>query len=158
MTDAAARGRAHLEGLLGRAEKIVRVSPSDTLVLMGVSDASDPQEFAPIMQLLDEQGIEASGVLVLGQGLTLDSIDMNELHQAWMASRQAEEGTEIKVIGHSEVSPVPVSCPRCMDKIPVPVTVVIGDDGKRMHARSSVDQTDLAVHELVCPGEGTAEV
>lgn len=157
MTDTS-RGRAHLEQLLNRAEKVVRVSPVDTIVLMGVADVQHAEEFAPLAGLLQQEGIEAAGVLVLGEGVDLDSVDMTELTRAYLATAEAVEGSEFRIIGRVELTNLTVPCPRCSDVLPIPVHVMVGDDGSRMMARAVAEQTDLDLHGMVCAGQSTTDV
>lgn len=145
------RGRAHLEKLLGHAEEVVRVSPADVLVLIGVDDSDGAAPFGPLLGLLNEAGIEAAGVVALTKGMTVDSIDMPELVRMYELAGTVEQGADARESASIGID-VPVACTRCAETISVTVSVRIADDGEQMVARATASQTDLGLHQVLCTG------
>lgn len=145
------RGRAHLETLLGRAEKVVRLSPADLLVLTGV-DEQDHEQMQSLVGLLDQEGVEARGVVILGPGQDVDSIDMEELRRLDELSEEVEAGQ--KLIGESSLQglSMTVKCPRCTEPLQLSITASVQDTGDRLVPGASVDGRDLELHGMVCSG------
>jgi hypothetical protein len=145
------RGRAHLEDLLGNAEKVVRLSPADLLVLTGVSD-SDAETMTALVDLLNDEGVEARGLVILGPGQDVDSIDMEELRRLDELSDEIEPGQ--KVVGETSLDGLTMSvkCPRCTEPLQLSITASVQDTGDRLTAGASVDSRDLELHGMVCPG------
>ncbi len=145
------RGRAHLEDLLGRAEKVVRLSPADLLVMTGVSD-DDAEMMGQVVELLNDEGVEARGLVVLGPGQDIDSIDMEELRRLDELSEEIEPGQQ--VVGQTSLDGLTMSvkCPRCTEPLQLSITASIQDTGERLVAGAAVDGRDLELHGMVCTG------
>jgi hypothetical protein len=126
------RGRAHLEKLLGRAEKVVRLSPADVIVLTGIPGEGG-DDMSQLLSLFEQFEIEARGLIVLGPGM--------------------EEGETVDGSTSVEGLSLPVQCPRCNEMVVLTISASIQDTGKRMVGGASVDDRDLELHAMVCPGK-----
>jgi hypothetical protein len=148
----AKRGRAHLEKLLGKAEKVVRLSPADLIVLTGV-DTQDDTKMEPLLNLLDEEGVEVRGLVLLGPGMDIDSIDLEELRRLDELSDEVDEGE--RVVGETSMEglTLTVKCPRCGEPLQMSITASIQDTGQRLVGGASVDSRDLELHGMVCTGQ-----
>jgi hypothetical protein len=146
------KGRALLERLLGSVEDVVRVSPADVLVVTGVQD-DDTEMMERLPELLEQFGVEARGVILLGVGMDVNSIDLEELVALDRMADEVEEGQT--VVGHTSIDglTVPVRCPRCEQPIDMSVTASVQDTGTRLIGGASVDGRDLELHAMVCPGK-----
>lgn len=145
------RGRAHLEALLGKAEKVVRVSPADVIVLTGV-DTERAGEMGDILSFFNQFGIEARGVVILGEGMDLDSIDVEELIRMDQLADEVDEGGVVTGNTSIEGLSIGVRCPRCDDVVSMEVTASIQDTGDRLVGGASVDDRDLELHGMMCAG------
>ncbi len=148
------RGRAHLEALLGRAEQVVRITPDDILVLTGVSGDVDPQEFDPLLDLLDEAGVEMRGFVLLGAGKTIESIDPRELVRLDELAKETADGQPVDACVAEKALTLSVRCPRCNEELPVTVNAVVASAGGRLRASATADERELSFHDLLCRSEG----
>jgi hypothetical protein len=146
------RGRAHLEKLLGRAEKVVRLSPADVIVLTGIPGEGG-DDMSQLLSLFEQFEIEARGLIVLGPGMDIDSIDMEELIRMDALTEEVEEGETVDGSTSVEGLSLPVQCPRCNEMVVLTISASIQDTGKRMVGGASVDDRDLELHAMVCPGK-----
>lgn len=151
------RGRAHLEQLLGRAEKVVRITPADVLVLVGVND-TEAEAFDGMLEMLHEAGVTARGLVMLGSGADVDSIDMEELRLQDELAGQTDEGATVRGSTTRGVMAT-VQCPRgCGTLIPVTLDVHVIDDGEYLRVRSTGENFEVGQHALVCAGEEASDV
>lgn len=144
-----ARGRAHLEALLGGFERVVRVTPDDVLVLTGFSEA-DIAERAPddIATGLSALGVQHRGVIVAAPGADLDSIDMTALHAMDLIAADTPVGEDVPGVLRTGFE-VELPCPRCGQELPLRVVLVVTDD---LRTAAATEQAELSAHALSCPG------
>lgn len=145
------RGQAHLEDLLGNAEKVVRLSPADLLVLTGVTDA-DAETMGALLDLLEGEGVQTRGLVFLGPGQDIDSINMDELRRLDELSEEVEVGEKVVNQTSLDALTVSVKCPRCEEPLQMSLTASVQDTGQRLVAGASVDDRDLELHGMVCTG------
>lgn len=129
----------------------MRLSPADLLVLTGIDDR-DTERLDPLIDLLNQEGIQARGMVILGPGQDVDSIDLDELRRLDELSEEVEPGQ--KVIGETSLEGLTMSvkCPRCTQTLQLSITASIQDTGDRLVAGASVDGRDLELHGMVCSG------
>lgn len=145
-------GRARLNELLNKAERVVRLTPADVLVLTGIKDPTgiDP---GAALAVFEDAGIEARGLILLGEGMDVESIDVEELLRLDALTDEVEEGQPVVGSTSAEGLEIQVACPRCTDLIKMTISASIQDTGDRMVGGASVDNRDLELHGMVCPGE-----
>jgi hypothetical protein len=151
------RGRAHLERLLDKTEKVVRLTPADVIVLIGLPDfeKADPER---LMQAFEDQGIEARGLIALEPGMDIDSIDLAELVRLDSFADEVDEGGMLAartVVSSpcTEDLTVSVRCPRCTDLLQMTVTASVSDTGDRLVGSTTVDSRDMELHAILCKGK-----
>ena len=146
------RGRACLEQLLGKAEKVVRLSPADVLVLIGVEDFDGPT-LSRTLELFEEQGVEARGLIALEPGMDVESIDVEELIQMDQLAEAVDEGDAlVNSRSSDEALTISVKCPRCPETLQMNVTATIHDMGDRLVGSTTVDSRDMELHAILCEG------
>jgi len=145
------RGRAHLEALLSHAEQVVRVSPADILVITGLPDEQmDADQLSGLQQMLEEIGVQARGLLVLGEGQGVDSIDVESLVFQDQMAAMTPAGQPVNTRSTAQATDIGVSCPRCDQPLDLPVSGHVVDTGNGLKAFATVNQRDLGFHELLC--------
>jgi hypothetical protein len=147
----AKRGRAHLEKLLGNAETVVRLTPADLIVLTGVENESI-EGMGELLDLLREQGVEVRGMVILGPGMGIDSIDVDELIRLDALADQVDEGQPVSGETSMDALTLSVKCPRCLEVLEMSITASIQDNGQRLVGGTTVDGRDLELHSMVCTG------
>lgn len=145
-------GRARLTELLNKAERVVRLTPADVLVLTGIKDPTgiDP---GSALAVFENAGIEARGLILLGEGMDVASIDVEELLRMDALTDQVDEGQPVVGSTSADGLEIEVSCPRCADLIKMTICASIQDTGDRMVGGASVDNRDLELHGMVCTGQ-----
>lgn len=145
-------GRAHLAALLNKAEKVVRLTPADVLVLTGITDPTgiDP---AAALAVFENAGVEARGLILLGEGMDIDSIDVEELLRLDALTDDVAEGQPVVGSTSAEALEIEVSCPRCTELVKLTLSASIQDTGDRLVGGASVDNRDLELHGMVCSGQ-----
>lgn len=154
------RGREHLANLLGHAEQVVRVTPADILILTGVSSDVPMEHFENVAAMLTEAGVIARGIMVLGKGMTVDSIDLEQLLAQDQAARAASVTGQVDQTVSNDSVAVDGLCPLCDEIIPISVkmTVQATRNPLKLNAVAYTDQVDLGMHSLVCRGEPGEDV
>lgn len=138
--------------LLAQAEKVVRLTPADVIVLTGIKDPSGMDPSA-VLAVFEQAGVTARGLILLEEGMGVESIDVEELVRLDALTEEVDEGRPVVNSTSVDGLTITVACPRCDELISMTMTASIQDTGERLVGGASVDNRDLELHGIVCPGE-----